>query len=108
VRRARRRRARGSPSSDSLWNTGSAAPATTTRFYLSTNTIVDAADTVLGARAIAALTGGGPDNGSIKVTIPAGTAPGMYYLLAKADADDVAREIVETNNVAARALQVTP
>lgn len=69
---------------------------------------MDAADTVLGARAIAALTGGGPDNGSTTVKIPAGTAPGMYYLLAKADADDVAREIVETNNVAARALQVTP
>jgi subtilase family serine protease len=38
--------------------------------------------------------------------IPAGTALGFYYMLAKADADGAVAETSESNNVTARGFQV--
>ncbi len=38
--------------------------------------------------------------------IPAGTAPGNYFLLAKTDADGLVGESSETNNVGARTIKV--
>ena len=40
------------------------------------------------------------------MTIPAGTAPGAWFVVARADGDESVAEAVETNNVAARAVQV--
>ena len=42
------------------------------------------------------------------LTIPAGTAPGSYHLLIRADAQDAVAESLETNNVMVRAIQVGP
>ena len=42
------------------------------------------------------------------LTIPAGTPPGAYYLVARADADGVVAEIHETNNVRVRSITIVP
>ena len=85
---------------------GVAGPSTT-RFYLSANIALDAADILLdGSRAIPALAGGASSAGSTSVTIPAGLPPGTYYLIAKADGDNTVAESAESNNTGARAFQV--
>jgi subtilase family serine protease/subtilisin family serine protease len=86
---------------------GTVAPSTTT-YYLSTNTLLDGADVVLGSRAVPALASGVSDTGSAVVTIPAGTGTGTYYVFAKADAADAVSETVETNNTTYRTLRVGP
>jgi uncharacterized membrane protein len=82
--------------------------ATTTRYYLSFNNVLDASDVALGGRAVAALSPGGSDAGSISLTIPPGTPSGFYYLFAKADGDSVVPETVENNNLYAVVIRVTP
>jgi subtilase family serine protease len=67
-------------------------------YYLSTNYILDAGDPLLGTRSIDALAAGVSDVGSISITIPVGTAPGYYYVIAKADAGLSVAEVSETNN----------
>jgi hypothetical protein len=47
--------------------------------------VLDAADVVLGSRAVPALGAGASDTGSVTVTIPVGTPVGTHYLFAKAD-----------------------
>ena len=85
---------------DATRNAGAgAAPASTTRFYLSTNNVLDGGDVLLGGRAVAALAAGASNTGSVALTIPAGTASGSYYLFAKADGDDALVETLETNNL---------
>jgi subtilase family serine protease len=95
---------------DSVLNVGAgAAGASTTRFYLSTNTVIDAGDLAIATgRAVPGLGGGASSLGSTSVTIPAGTAAGSYYLIAKADGDGAVAESVETNNTSAAVrIQVT-
>jgi len=93
--------------SDTTRNQGTVtAAASTTRYYLSLNVVLDAADTPLGGRAVPALASGASSTGPVAVTIPASTVAGAYYVLAKADADGVAFEIVESNNVAVALLYV--
>lgn len=88
---------------------GGSAGGSVTRFYLSTNTILDAADVPLGAmRAVPALAAGANSTGQTAVTIPAGTAPGYYFLFAKADDGQVVTETFETNNTRFMVLQVLP
>ena len=79
---------------------GGTAPASSTRYYLSTDSVVDAGDVALGSRAVPSLAPGASDSGSVTFMIPAATAGGLYYLLAKADGDNAIDEISETNNVA--------
>ncbi|HEU5323563.1 MAG TPA: CARDB domain-containing protein, partial [Methylomirabilota bacterium] len=86
---------------------GGPAGATTTAFYLSTNSSFDAADVPLGSRPVPALAAGASDTGSATLTIPAGTAPGAYYLIGRADSAGEIAETLETNNVQARPLTVT-
>ena len=87
---------------------GAAAPSTT-RFYLSANVALDASDVLLaGSRGVPALAAGGSSAGTTSVVIPAGTAPGAWFVIAKADADGVVAEGQESNNTAARAIQVAP
>ncbi|HEY2990293.1 MAG TPA: CARDB domain-containing protein [Candidatus Binatia bacterium] len=72
------------------------ADPSTTRFFLSSDRVVDGGDTVLGARPILALAPSGHDAGSTPVTI---SAPlGKYFLIAMADADGVINEANENNN----------
>jgi subtilase family serine protease len=84
---------------------GSLGP-TTTKFYLSTNSSFDAADVLVGSRAIGSLDPGASSSGSTTVSIPGGLASGSYYLIAVADADKAIAETVETNNTLARTILV--
>ncbi len=96
--------------SDTTKNQGSgAAPATVTRFYLSTNVTFDTSDTPLdGSRAVPPLAGGASSTGSTALTMPSGLAVGTYYVIARADADNATVESSETNNTTARAIAVGP
>lgn len=86
---------------------GGTAGPTVTRFYLSTDSTLDAADAVLaGSRAVPALTAGASSSGTTLVTIPSGTAPGTYYVQVRTDADGSVSESIETNNVTARSINV--
>jgi len=86
---------------------GGAAAASTTRFYLSTNAVIDAGDVVLAAaRSVPSLSPGATSAGSTSLLIPPPTPTGSYYLFAKADADNAESETQESNNVAVRTLQV--
>ena len=78
-----------------------AAAASKTAFYLSTNTLFDAADVLLGTRAVPALASGAADTATTNVTIPSTTTPGSYFVLAIADADNALVETQEANNVKA-------
>jgi len=94
--------------SDTVKNQGGGAGgASTTRFYLSANTTLDAADVALtGGRAVPALAAGATNTGTTTLTIPSATETGSYYLFAKADADSVVAETQETNNTTLRLIQV--
>jgi subtilase family serine protease len=76
---------------------GTAEPSTT-RFYLSTNFIIDAPDIMLGTRAVSLLMSGALSTATTSVTLPAGTATGTYYILALADAANTVGESLESNN----------
>jgi choice-of-anchor B domain-containing protein len=82
---------------------------TTTRFYLSRNPTWDAGDTPLGNRPVPNLRGLQASTRSTTLTVPAGTPPGAYYLVARADADgEVDEGTGELNNTRSRALSVAP
>ena len=84
------------------------APASTTRFYLSANALLDAADILLEAqRDVAAVGFNLTNTGSTSVTLPTGVS-GFYYLLAVADGNKVVGEAMETNNVIARIVTIKP
>ena len=85
---------------------GNAAGGSITRFYLSTNAVLDATDTLLeGSRTVPPLAAGASSSGSTSVEFPANLAVGMYYLIAKTDADAAVAEASETNNTASRLIQ---
>jgi subtilisin family serine protease/subtilase family serine protease len=96
--------------SETTRNQGSVTSApTTTRFYLSVNSFLDAADTVLaGVHAVPPLPPGGTSVASVPLDIPASVAAGTYYIVAKADADAVEAETSETNNTASRLFYAGP
>jgi hypothetical protein len=85
---------------------GGSAPATTTRYYLSSNGVPDAGDTVLGSRPVPALAPGTTDTATVTLTIPAGTPGGWWYVIAAADGEGAVAETIETNNFANRGLTV--
>ncbi len=77
------------------------------RYYFSTNTVVDAADTPLAeTRAVGLLVPNGTSTVTTPVTIPAGTAPGLYYMIAQADGAGSVAESSESNNTYARQIRV--
>jgi hypothetical protein len=70
-------------------NTGLGASLPSKTVYL-LSTTTDEKDTVewlQGVRAVPAVAAGATSTGSVKVTIPAWTAAGTYYLLACANRD---------------------
>jgi hypothetical protein len=85
---------------------GGTAAASTTRYYLSANGLLDAGDVAIGSRAVASLAPGATSTGSAVVTIPAGTVGGQYYLIAAADADGVVAETTESNNIINRGITI--
>lgn len=76
----------------------SAARASVTKYYLSTDRMRSAKDVVLGKRKVRRLPDGHRDKGSKNVTIPVGTAARTFYVLACADATKKVREKSEHNN----------
>ena len=86
-----------------------AAPASTTRFYLSKDGSKGAGDTVLkGTRAVPFLGARKVSVGSTLVTIP-NVVAGPYHVLACADDLNVVKEVSDTNNCIASVgvIQVT-
>jgi subtilase family serine protease len=93
--------------SDTVKNSGASdAGASVVRFYLSSNTVLDADDQLLGGRGVPALAAGATNNGTTPVVIPGGLT-GLYYLFAVADATSVVVESSETNNTFVRLVQIT-
>ena len=75
------------------------APASTLRYYFSTDAFKDGADTLLTAtRSVAALLAGATSSANTTVTVPTTTVPGTYFVLACADDVLVVNEADETNN----------
>ena len=82
-------------------------PASMTRFYLSANSAVDAADVPIGGRPLPALLPGANNSGSVTIVIPPQTPAGKYFIVAAADADGVVVEALENNNTKARNITIT-
>ena len=73
------------------------AAASTTKFYLSTDSRFDGGDILLGSRSIPSLLPKESSSGSTTVTIPVATALGRYFLIGVADADTGIPETKEKN-----------
>ncbi len=73
------------------------AAASSTKFYLSTDSSFDGGDMLLGSRSIPALLPRQNSSGSTTVTIPLATALGRYFLIGVADADTGIPETKEKN-----------
>jgi uncharacterized delta-60 repeat protein len=82
------------------------AGGTSTRYYLSSDTSIGAGDVLLGGRSLAGLAPVGSSAGTTNVTIPAGTANGSYFIVARADDLNQAFESNEGNNTRAAAITV--
>ncbi|MBI3060162.1 MAG: hypothetical protein HYY81_12825, partial [Deltaproteobacteria bacterium] len=65
---------------------------------LSTNATYDAGDILLGSRVVSSLAPGAKSSGSTVVTVPFNTTAGTYYIVGKADAEEVVLETNEGNN----------
>ena len=86
--------------------TGTASPSTT-RYFLSDNSLLDANDTALTPdHGVPQLEAGLSHSASLSITIPANKPAGTYYLFAKADATSVVTETNETNNSLTRSIQI--
>ena len=86
---------------------GPAFPGTSnTKFWLSADAVLGGGDTLLGARPVPSLNAGIASAGSTSVVIPAGTAPGSYFLIANADGDGSVPESNENNNMRTKTLTV--
>jgi subtilase family serine protease len=85
---------------------GDTAPVSLTRFYLSANSSFDAGDQLLGAWEVPSLGLGASEVSTILLPIPAGTAAGTYYIIAKADGDDAIQESQETNNLRTKSIAI--
>jgi subtilase family serine protease len=85
---------------------GDTATPSDTHFYLSTNASFDANDVLLGIRPVPSLAPGLSDTGSVVVSIPASTAAGTYYIIAKADGDNAIAEATENTNTRVRSISI--
>jgi subtilase family serine protease len=84
------------------------AAASTSKYYLSTDTVRNTGDVLLtGGRSVPSLGPSATSSGSASVTIPATTAPGTYVLLACADDTKVVVEGNESNNCRASGTAIT-
>ncbi len=85
-----------------------AAGASTTKFYLSTNTTIGTGDIDLGARSVPSLGTNATSPGTTNVTIPSGIALGKYYIIANSDDTKVVVEGNEGNNKKTKAITINP
>jgi subtilase family serine protease len=86
---------------------GGLTTASTTRFYLSANLTLDAADVLLGSRAVGPIGAGATEAGSTMVAVPLGIPPGNYYVIGVADGGGVIAETNETNNTQFAFVRIT-
>jgi subtilase family serine protease len=78
---------------------GGSAPATVTRFYISSSIIFDSSARQLPqARSVGSLAIGGSSSGTTSVTVPSDLSAGAYYLFAQADGNGAVLEPNELNN----------
>jgi subtilase family serine protease len=84
------------------------ASSSTTSFFLSTNYIIDAADTPIGSRVVPEIGAGVSHPGTTALTLPASVTPGTYVVFAKADGGAQVTETSEGNNVRSVALRIGP
>jgi subtilase family serine protease len=82
--------------------------ASTTRLYLSADTVLNAGDIELAGRAVPSLVSFGFSNMVTQVTIPANTSSGTYYIIVVSDADGVIAETNEANNSNYKAIVINP
>ena len=67
-------------------NVGSGgANTSTTSFFFSSDTTLDAADALVGSRSIPALATGANNAGTTSITLPSNLSPGIFLLIAKAN-----------------------
>ncbi|MBI5441789.1 MAG: choice-of-anchor D domain-containing protein, partial [Deltaproteobacteria bacterium] len=97
---------------DTTANAGSTgAPASTTRYYLSTGDVRSAGDVVLEPpRSVPALAARETSPGVVFLTVPSTISTGRYYVIACADDGAAVLEADETNNckTSAQTLQIQP
>ena len=84
------------------------APSSTTSFYLSINSVLEASDPVVATRLVPELAAGTSSTGTTSVTLPDGLAPGSYSLFAKADGPGAVGETNEFNNARFGFIQIGP
>ncbi len=83
------------------------AGASTTKFYLSTNTTINiGVDYELGVRSVPALGTNAISTGTTSVVIPAGILTGKYYIITNSDDANVVVEGNETNNKKTKAITI--
>ncbi|PYM24576.1 MAG: hypothetical protein DMD78_08385 [Candidatus Rokuibacteriota bacterium] len=82
------------------------APASVSRLFLSSSNTSAIGATDLGTVSVAAVTAGGMVSTTKSVQVPVGTLPGLYYLLASADAANAVAELSESNNLGASAVRL--
>lgn len=87
---------------------GEYAPASTVKFYLSTNNSYGSSDDLLGSQSISDLEIGESLNKTKSLSIPAGTDPDEWFILVIADANEVVDEgsAGEQNNLDAIPISV--
>jgi subtilase family serine protease len=77
---------------------GGVAPASSTRYYISTRILFDSSARPLQSRSVGSLAPGASSSGSTSVTIPSDVTAGPYYLFAQADSIAAIAEPNEVNN----------
>ncbi|HXU84469.1 MAG TPA: CARDB domain-containing protein [Verrucomicrobiae bacterium] len=85
------------------------APVTTAKLYLSSDATLDGSDLELGSVDVAPLAGGATATVTKVVTIPGGTQPGSYFVIAQANATHAVLEAdspEQLNNVKATAAPI--
>ena len=93
---------------DSTKNQGAAIPQSETAFYLSVNSTLDANDVFLGSRVVPALGAAATSTAPTQLTVPAGTLPGTYWVIAVADWRAEIAESAENNNTRQNSFKVGP
>jgi subtilisin family serine protease len=94
---------------DTTKNAGAGAVGPSlTYIYFSANGSIEPSEVPIGTRSVPALAAGASSSGSIAITIPEGTAPNTWYIIAKADGEGILDETSETNNAYSRTIKVGP
>ncbi|RZL14344.1 MAG: hypothetical protein EOO62_05705, partial [Hymenobacter sp.] len=90
-----------------IYNQGNAvASPVTMGLYLSTNSVLDSNDQLIGSTSLASLAGGASSYLYGTATIPANIGSGTYYVLFVADYQNQLAETNENNNVLYQTIQV--